>query len=87
MSPIFYTWGATCRQLLQLTRSIPVSAMPRQTLEDFVRGSVTTINVTVQTKVRMYSAVVILSLLYGGKTYATTRRHILALDRFHQMPS
>lgn len=41
-------------------------------------------DLTRETKVRMYSAVVIPTLLYGAETWATTRRHIRTLEGFHQ---
>ena len=36
-----------------------------------------------QTKLKVYKAIVLTNLLYGCETWTCYRRHIKALDRFH----
>ena len=41
-------------------------------------------DITVNTKLSVYSTCVLSSLFYGSKTWTTYRRHIKRLERFHQ---
>ena len=41
-------------------------------------------NLKTQTKIRVYRAVVLTTLLYGSETWVTYRSHIRLLERFHQ---
>lgn len=41
-------------------------------------------NIHVSTKIQVYDAIVMPTLLYGSETWTTYRRHLKALERFHQ---
>jgi len=41
-------------------------------------------DIRIDTKLKVYRAIVITTLLYGSETWTTYRRHIAALEKFHQ---
>ena len=53
-------------------------------LGDFTRGCGATINLKTETKISVYRAVVLTTLIYGSESWVLYRCHIRLLERLHQ---